>query len=160
MSAALDAAIGGLDDKYREVIVLRDMEGLSAAEVAAVLGISVAAVKSRLHRARADVRARLEPLVPAAASATRDVPCAEIGTTFSRHLEGEIGAEACAAMQRHVEGCSSCNAVCEGLRRSVSLCRQAGTLPLPDELQNQVRRALENALRAAGPTSARRGEKS
>src|SRR5689334_16133922 len=32
LTAALDAAIAGLDDKYREAIVLRDVEGLSAAE--------------------------------------------------------------------------------------------------------------------------------
>jgi RNA polymerase sigma-70 factor (ECF subfamily) len=150
LTTALDTAIAGLDEKYRDVIVLRDIEGLSAAEVAEVLGITVEAVKSRLHRARGEVRARLENLapMPVARAPRPDTPCAEITTTFSRYLEGEIGADACAAMQRHVEGCTSCSAVCEGLRRSVVLCRRAGTAPLPDELKAQVRRALENALRA------------
>jgi RNA polymerase sigma-70 factor, ECF subfamily len=148
---ALDMAIKELEDKYREVIVLRDVEGLSAAEVAEVLGITVEAVKSRLHRARTEVRAKLGPLGPAPEpSAPRpDAPCGEIGTTFSRYLEGEIGPEACAAMQRHVDGCTSCSAVCEGLRRTVSLCRKAGASPLPDELQMRIRRALEKALRPA-----------
>lgn len=41
---------------YREVYELRDVQELPASEVAAQLGISVAAVKSRLHRARALVR--------------------------------------------------------------------------------------------------------
>ena len=41
--------------------MLRDIEGLTAPEVAAVLGVSVDAVKSRLHRARLDVRARVAP---------------------------------------------------------------------------------------------------
>jgi RNA polymerase sigma factor (sigma-70 family) len=50
---ALGAAIGDLDPMYREVLVLRDVEGLSASEVAEVTGFSVEAVKSRLHRARA-----------------------------------------------------------------------------------------------------------
>lgn len=45
---------------YREVYELRDVEGLSASTAAAQLGISVAAVKSRLHRARALVRAGIE----------------------------------------------------------------------------------------------------
>jgi RNA polymerase sigma-70 factor (ECF subfamily) len=162
-ATALDAAMAGLEDKYREVIVLRDVEGLTAAQVAEVLGISVEAVKSRLHRARAEVRARLAPPAPAveAAVTRRDMPCAEIGTTFSRYLEGEIGAEACSAMQRHVEGCTSCSAVCEGLRESVFLCRRAGTSPLSDELQLRVRRALEKALGAARATpTARRRAKS
>jgi RNA polymerase sigma-70 factor, ECF subfamily len=158
MISALDAAIGNLDDEYREVIVLRDVEGLSAAEVADVLGISVDAVKSRLHRARSEVRAKLGAPVSAAGAvaARRDVPCAEIGTTFSKYLEGEIGPEACAVMQRHVEGCTSCSAVCEGLRKSVSLCRQAGQAQLSERDQMQVRRALEKALGAARPAAVNR----
>ncbi|NUP95191.1 MAG: RNA polymerase subunit sigma, partial [Planctomycetaceae bacterium] len=36
----------------RELLVLRDLQGLSGAEVAALLGIGLAAQKSRLHRAR------------------------------------------------------------------------------------------------------------
>lgn len=44
---------------YREVIVLRDYEGLSYEEIAAVLGCSIQAVKSRLFRARSVLRERL-----------------------------------------------------------------------------------------------------
>ncbi len=158
IAVALDRAIGNLEDKYREVIVLRDIEGLSAAEVADVLGVSVEAVKSRLHRARTEVRASLERFAPRPDSIAvpRDAPCAEIGTTFSRYLEGEIGPDACAAMQRHVEGCKSCSSVCEGLRRSVAICRQAGASPIPDDVQAEVRRAIENALREAPRTPRRR----
>jgi RNA polymerase sigma-70 factor (ECF subfamily) len=151
LTTALDEALGALEEKSREVIVLRDLEGLSASEVAEVLGISVEAVKSRLHRARAAVRARLGPLVPGAeVSVThgRSAPCGEIETTFSRYLEGEIGPDECAAMQRHVESCRSCSAVCEGLRRTVSLCHRAGTSPLSEELQQRVHSALEKALQA------------
>jgi RNA polymerase sigma-70 factor, ECF subfamily len=52
----LDAAILKLPVEYRIVFVLRDIEGLSANETATVLKISVAAVKSRLHRARKALR--------------------------------------------------------------------------------------------------------
>ena len=44
---------------YRMVLVLRDMEGLSAREVGAVMGLTERAVKSRLHRARLFVRHEL-----------------------------------------------------------------------------------------------------
>jgi RNA polymerase sigma factor (sigma-70 family) len=57
--AALSAAIAELDPIHRETILLRDIEGRSAPEAAAHLGISVPALKSRLHRARADLRARV-----------------------------------------------------------------------------------------------------
>ncbi len=48
---------------YREVVVLRDLEGLSYKEIADVLGCSVEAIKSRLFRARSVLRERLEQLL-------------------------------------------------------------------------------------------------
>ena len=52
LTALLDRAVASLDPASREVLVLRDVDGLTAPEVAEVLGVSVDAVKSRLHRAR------------------------------------------------------------------------------------------------------------
>lgn len=49
---ALKRALQGLPDADREVLILRDLEGLRAAEAAQVLGIGERALKSRLHRAR------------------------------------------------------------------------------------------------------------
>jgi RNA polymerase sigma-70 factor (ECF subfamily) len=57
--ALLQRAIEGLPDLYRTVLLLRDVEGLSNEEVAEVAGESVAAVKSRLHRARMALREAL-----------------------------------------------------------------------------------------------------
>jgi len=54
------ARLRALPFEYRAPLVLRDLEGLSNREVAAVLGISVPAVKSRVHRARMQLRAELE----------------------------------------------------------------------------------------------------
>ncbi|HEY1420263.1 MAG TPA: sigma-70 family RNA polymerase sigma factor [Candidatus Dormibacteraeota bacterium] len=54
------AAIDGLPPKQREVILLRDVAGLDAAEVSTALGISPANERVRLHRARAAVRKTLE----------------------------------------------------------------------------------------------------
>jgi RNA polymerase sigma-70 factor (ECF subfamily) len=50
--AAVHAALATLPDADREILALRDVAGLSGADVAASLGISLAAEKSRLHRAR------------------------------------------------------------------------------------------------------------
>ena len=62
-AAALDAAILQLEPIYREVLILRDVEGLTAAEAAAALGLNVHTVKTRLHRARLSLRSRLAPLL-------------------------------------------------------------------------------------------------
>ena len=55
----LDAAIAALPVDQRAALVLRDVEGLSTAQAAAVLGLREAALKSRLHRARELLRAGL-----------------------------------------------------------------------------------------------------
>ena len=69
---AVNNAIQQLPKKYRLVLVLRDMEGLSAKEVGAIMGLSERAVKSRLHRARLFVRKELSARgVPMAARRTR-----------------------------------------------------------------------------------------
>ena len=59
LQQALDAAINKLPKKYKMVLVLRDMEGLSAKEVGTIMGLNERAVKSRLHRARLFVRREL-----------------------------------------------------------------------------------------------------
>ncbi|MFQ3592965.1 MAG: sigma-70 family RNA polymerase sigma factor [Gemmataceae bacterium] len=57
----LNRAIDTLAPAYREVFLLADIEGLPNAEIADRLKLSLAAVKSRLHRARAMLREALEP---------------------------------------------------------------------------------------------------
>jgi len=58
----LDKAIEELDAPYRSVFVLRDIEELSTEETAEALGLSVPAVKSRLLRARLQLREKLTRL--------------------------------------------------------------------------------------------------
>ena len=60
MKRLLDDAIAALPDTYRDVYVMRDIGEHSGDEVAKKLGISRAAMKSRLHRARELIRARLD----------------------------------------------------------------------------------------------------
>jgi len=58
----IDEALANLDEKYRVVFVLRDIEGFSTRETAEILKISVEAVKVRLLRARLMLRERLTRL--------------------------------------------------------------------------------------------------
>jgi len=59
--ARLEQALASLDPEDREVLVLRDVEGWTGPEAAEVLAISLAAEKSRLHRARLRLAAALRP---------------------------------------------------------------------------------------------------
>ncbi len=59
LRAAIQKAVEELPKDYREVVVLRDLDGLSNEEVSKNLKLSVAAVKSRLHRGRLVLREKL-----------------------------------------------------------------------------------------------------
>lgn len=59
--ALIERAIAELPESYRDVYVLADVEGLPNQEIADILGLSLAAVKSRLHRARLLMRHTLAP---------------------------------------------------------------------------------------------------
>jgi len=59
LGLAIDRVLRTLPELDRQVLTLRDSQGLTAAEVAQQLGLSVPAVKTRLHRARAAARKAL-----------------------------------------------------------------------------------------------------
>jgi len=63
MRQAMDAAVASLSETLRSVFVLRDINGLSTAQTAEVLGLSEEAVKSRLLRARLALREQLAAYV-------------------------------------------------------------------------------------------------
>jgi RNA polymerase sigma-70 factor (ECF subfamily) len=73
LRTALTAAIDELPAAYRTVLVLRDIEGRSHAEIAETLGLSVCVVKTRAHRARLFLRKRLEAFM-----VTSDRPMAAV----------------------------------------------------------------------------------
>ncbi|MDB5307413.1 MAG: polymerase subunit sigma-24 [Gemmataceae bacterium] len=60
-AAVIERAIGDLPPPFRDIYVLADVEGLPNAEIAEMLGLSLPAVKSRLHRARMRMRDILAP---------------------------------------------------------------------------------------------------
>jgi RNA polymerase sigma-70 factor (ECF subfamily) len=59
MRGAFEAVLTALDPGDREVLLLKEVESLSYEDMAEVLGVPVGTVRSRLHRARAEVRRRM-----------------------------------------------------------------------------------------------------
>jgi RNA polymerase sigma-70 factor (ECF subfamily) len=149
LETALEDAIAALEPGYREVLILRDVEGLAAAEVGEILGLSVDAVKSRLHRARVVVRERVAPAL------SGDLPAAQPGSgcrdvveAFSRRLEGEIEPGLCAELEGHLKTCPACQSRCDSLKSTLKLCRTAGEAPVPEDVVQSVREALRRFLAA------------
>ncbi len=64
LEVALHRAIAELPEERRAVVVLRDLEGLPYEEIAEALGIELNTVRSRLHRARMDLKEKMERFLP------------------------------------------------------------------------------------------------
>ncbi len=150
LSRALREVLDGLPEDYREVIVLRDVEGLSAPEAAQAVGLSVDALKSRLHRARTALRESLKPWLEPPTPDEVGSACPNVAEMLSRKIEGELTAADCASMEKHVEQCPRCKGACSALNRALSACaRVREDEPVPERVQESVRRALRAWLATA-----------
>jgi RNA polymerase sigma-70 factor, ECF subfamily len=144
MARVLQEALLALPESQREVVLLRDVEGLGAEDAARVVRIEVGALKSRLHRARLAMQERIAALL--GGEAGHPAACPELARELLTHDEDELDQAACARLEAHVEKCPRCGPACEELKRSVSLCR---TLPgggVPAEIRGRVRTALRAAV--------------
>lgn len=148
---ALTAALDGLPDEYREVLLLRDMEGLTAPEAAESIGISVDALKSRLHRAREALRLALKPVLEAGAPPPTP-QCPDVLHSWSEKLEGDLRQEDCAAMEKHIAQCPACNSACSALKEALHMCRRAATdVELDPKVQVRVKAAVRDWLSQSTP---------
>jgi len=141
MARVLQEALLALPDAQREVVLLRDVEGLGAEEAARVVGIEVPALKSRLHRARLALQKGIASLLGASEAA-----CPELARELLTHEEDELDQAACARLERHLERCPRCGPACEELKRSVSLCRALPGGGVPPDVRTRVRAALREAV--------------
>jgi RNA polymerase sigma-70 factor (ECF subfamily) len=139
--AALVAALDSLSEDHREVILLRDIEGLSAPEAAAALEISVDALKSRLHRARDQLRIALRPVFEPVRQQQR-AGCPDIAALWSQKLEGDLDPMDCTNMADHLLGCPVCGAEAEVLKQALQACQRARSEPVPAVVQARVRAAV------------------
>lgn len=61
--ALVQSALDALGPEHRAVVVMKEFDGLRYEQIAAILGVPVGTVRSRLHRARSELRIRLQSLV-------------------------------------------------------------------------------------------------
>jgi RNA polymerase sigma-70 factor, ECF subfamily len=144
IGAALAAAISALPRDYREALVLRDVEGLPAAEAAQIAGVEVGALKSRLHRARLELRTHLAALLGEDDDAAGPAPCPELAHELAAYTAADIDRATCVKIEEHLARCPRCKGACEALQRTVGLCR---SIP-GDDVPAPVRAAVRRALRA------------
>lgn len=141
----VQAGISLIEPAYREILVLRDIEGLSAKEVGEIVGLSVSAVKSRLHRARSQLREKLT-MTPYHPNAN----CPDIRRIFSEHLEGDLSPDICSTMEAHVATCPACAIECSGLKQAFNACSTA-TYEVPKQVRIKIQTKLRAVLAKPSP---------
>jgi len=144
---ALEVAIRALPENLRETLILRDVEGLSAEEAARAVGIEVRALKSRLHRARVQVRQHLAALL-GEPSTGEGGGCPALAAELQAYAAQEIDQAACERIEAHLDACPDCAAACDDLKRTVSLCRRIPGGEVPAPVRSAVRQALRRAAGA------------
>jgi RNA polymerase sigma-70 factor, ECF subfamily len=144
----LKQAVLAVPPQYRMVLVLHDMEDLSTAEVAKIMGLREGTVRVRLHRARLFLRQRLATMaerargrgltIPAAAEATRPQRCRRLFAALSDYMDGVIDNAMCDEMDRHLHDCEPCQAFLASLKSAVAQCHSYA--PRCDELRAEALR--------------------
>jgi anti-sigma factor RsiW len=77
--------------------------------------------------------------------------CRRVLGSVSAYLDGDLDATTCDSIGAHCRGCAGCADVIAGLRRTVGLCRQAGSTPVPDAVRQRARASVQRLL--AGDTT-------
>ena len=127
----LCSAFGGLSDSHHEILVLRELEGLSYREIGERMGLSRPAVESTLFRARRRLTEEYDELV----SGRR---CVRVQSILAGAAEGILGARDRRRLDRHLSHCQPCRrqALALGVEevlpaRRGALGRLAALLPVP-----------------------------
>ena len=143
---ALSRAIAALPPDQREVLILRDVEGLSAEHAADVVGIEVGALKSRLHRARMALRTELAGIL---GDREDTEPCPELAQELTAYVGAEIDQATCVQIEKHLATCARCAGACGALKRTVSLCRRLPGDVVPAPVRTAVRDAIMATIAAS-----------
>jgi RNA polymerase sigma-70 factor, ECF subfamily len=107
----LARALASLEPTDREVVVLRDLEGLSLDEVARVVGVELGSAKSRLHRARLRLVAALRSIEEGVVAEEHEVGgmrCRDVLAVLSEYVDGDLGPTDRARVESHLRGCAVC----------------------------------------------------
>jgi RNA polymerase sigma factor (sigma-70 family) len=126
----LCGAFGGLSEAHHEILVLRELEGLSYREIGERMGLSRPAVESTLFRARRRLAQEYDEL----ASGAR---CQRVQAIISSAVGGQLAPRERRRMARHVVHCESCRRHARSLgvatqpTQASGARKLAGLLPLP-----------------------------
>ena len=117
----LRRALSQLPPNQRAALVMRELEGSSYAEIAAVLGVSVSALETLLFRARRALREQLE----------EHISCQEAALAINRQLDGRLTLGERRALRAHLRACAECHSLAQSQRAQRRALKSLALVPLP-----------------------------
>jgi len=134
---AVRQAIDGLPSEFRLPLVLKELEGVSVSDVAAITGLKSATVKTRLHRARLRLRKALMKPLPRRPSSRQRPPgeiCLDLLWAKQEAIDRGV---AFPIPPEHL--CERCQSVFATLDLAGSVCQVLGKAELPERVKQAVR---------------------
>ena len=166
----LRQAVLKVPSQYRMVLVLHDMEELSTAEVAKIMGLREGTVRVRLHRARLFVRQHLAKVskagrstglqLHASAETPRSQRCRRLFAALSDYMDGIIDDAVCEQMDVHLHDCQPCQVFLSSLKNTVAQCRSYAPRcdsKRAEELRRDLLLKYQQAMTALAGTNAVKG---
>lgn len=136
----VEAEIATLPEEFRVPLVLKEIVGLSGPEVAAILGLAEATVRTRVHRARLKLRAAVDRVLPRGAS---DAPppayplrtCLDLLNAKQEALDRGVPFDEAVI-------CDRCRSVFASLDLTQQACRDLADGAMPEGLRERIERRL------------------
>ena len=143
------AAAARMPARPRRLLLRRELEGLSYAQIGAALGISTEKVRRRLHGARALFRKKYTPYLMAR---EKRVKCRRLGDLISGYYDGELRGMLSRRVADHLAQCPDCRRAEERLASTSELLATLAPTPAPPGLADKLftSKVKMGALPAAG----------
>ena len=143
------AAAARMPARPRRLLLRRELEGLSYAQIGAALGMSTEKVRRRLHRARALFRKKYTPYLTAR---EKRVKCRRLGDLLSGHYDAELRGMLSRRVADHLAQCPDCRRAEERLASTSELLATLAPTPAPPGLADKLftSKAKMGALPAVG----------
>jgi RNA polymerase sigma factor (sigma-70 family) len=120
----LRRALSHLAFNQRTALVMRELEGRSYAEIAGIVGLSIAAVETLIFRARRALREQLDGTLT----------CAAAERALSLEADGRLGRGERGPLRAHLRECKECASAARRQRAQRSAWKALGVLPVPTSL--------------------------
>lgn len=168
LRTALMNALNGLNESYREVFILRDVQHLSSAETGRILGMSEGAVDTRLHRARLQMREQLTALfkrptrkwiakpvrmmsLMAKRMLRKVISCRRAMDELSNYINECLAAELRRQIEEHLRACDRCSVLLDTTRKVLYIVGDEAVFDLPFKCDQNWDRLLNKSVAGMRP---------